>query len=157
MYKRACVLISGGMTNRPRTMPITSPSPTPGSTQRMLGTNSGGSTAGVRAAYTTNHPYSGAPISTTAPYGGSGVPYSTAPTSSYGGGVPSQGGYAGVGRGMQQRPMQQYTSGQGQSGQLHMTACYCISRKTNLQRTRHEYQVIIHIHVQCTLVLESTL
>ena len=139
MYIRACVLISGGMTSRPRTMPITSPSPTPGSTQRMLGTNSGGSVAGVRAAYTANHPYSGVPISTTAPYGGSGVgvPYSTTgvpPTSSYGvgggGGVPNQGGYVG-GRGMQQRPMQQYSSGQGPSGQLQ-----CISRKTNLQKDK---------------------
>ena len=97
----------------PAGMPITSPSPTPGSTQRTLG-----GAFGVQAPYTTNHPYSGAPISTTAPYasnmgiGSSGMstPYSSgvAPTSSYGG-VATQGGYAG-GRGMQQRPMQ-YSSG----------------------------------------------
>ena len=144
------MLISGGMTSRLRTMPITSPSPTPGSTQHVLGTNSGGFVAGVRAAYTANHPYSVVPISTTAPYWGSGVgvPYSTtgvAPTSSYGGGVPNQGGYVG-GRGMQQRPM---SSGQGQSGQL--------SVKLIFKRTKRGYKVIMQVHVLCTLLLKSTL
>ena len=129
MYTRACALISGGMTSRPRTMPITSPSPTPGSTQRTLG-----GAPGVRVPYTTNHPYSGAPISTTAPYasnmgvGSSGMsaPYSgVAPTSSYGG-VPT---YAG-GRGMQQRQMQ-YSSGQGQSG-----TCTCTCMMMSVTRHR---------------------
>ena len=133
MYTCACVLISGGMTSRPRTMPITcSPSPTPGSTQRTLGTGSVGSTMG-RPPYTTGHHYSGAPISTTAPYSanmgigssGMGTHYSSgvAPTSSYGG-VPTQGGYAG-GRGMQLRQM--YSSGQGQSGMydvMYDQVCY---------------------------------
>ena len=108
------------MISRPRTMPITSPSPTPGSTQRTLA-----GAPGVRAPYTANHSYTGAPISTAAPYtsnmgigsGGMNAPYSTggmAPTSYAGGSM--QGGYTG-GRGMQPRQMQ-YSSGQGPSGTM---------------------------------------
>ena len=134
------MLISGGMTSRPRTMPITSPSPTPGSTQRSLA-----GAPGVRAPYTANHPYSGVPISTTAPYasnmgvGSSGVntSYSGIPPSSSYGGVSTQGGYAG-GRGMQQRPMQ-YSSGQGQSGTQYMydEVRYNHSPETRLQKHLH--------------------
>jgi hypothetical protein len=64
---------------------------------------------------------------------GMNVPYSTtgvAPTSSYvggGGGVPpTQGGYAGAGRGMQPRQMQPYSSGQGQSGTCVIKSVTCV-------------------------------
>lgn len=140
----------GGMTSRPRTMPITcSPSPTPGSTQRTLGTGSVGSTMG-RPPYTTGHHYSGAPISTTAPYSanmgigssGMGTHYSggVAPTSSYGG-VPTQGGYAG-GRGMQ--PRQMYSSGQGQSvfgGNTHASHMYGSSSPQLQHQQQYQQQI----------------
>ena len=59
---------------RPHTMPITSPSPTPGASNRVLGGGGGGSGSGSlprSGAYTTsyaNHQGSGIPISTVAQY-----------------------------------------------------------------------------------------